>query len=72
VASAGHIANRRLLMANKITSFVVPEELLEVLRQRAKVNKRSVSAEINYLIELGLSSTNEDLQNLLRVVSELS
>lgn len=58
-------------MEKKIASVVLAPDLYEVLKQRAEANKRSLSGEINYLIELGLSSSNEELLRLLTLVDQL-
>lgn len=58
-------------MGKRITSIVLTTELYEILKERARVNKRSLSSEINYLIELGLSCGNEEIIKLLNLAAEL-
>lgn len=48
------------------TSIKMEHDLYEIIKERAKHNRRSVSQEINWLVETGLASGNEQLKELMR------
>lgn len=52
----------------KITSIYIPEELHKLIKERSVQNHRTFSAEMIYLIELGLTSSNEEVINILRLI----
>jgi plasmid stability protein len=55
----------------KITSVNLPDNLHEILKERASFNHRSLTGEIVYLIEVGLSVKGETAKEMMFLVDQL-
>ena len=49
-------------------SLVLPKELADTLRSRAKFNLRPLMKEVQFLIELGLAQESEHLRTLFKMI----
>ena len=49
-------------------SLVLPQELADTLRARAKFNLRPLTGEVQFLIELGLAQESDRLRTLLKMI----
>ena len=47
-------------------SITVSSELYEVLKTRSEHNHRSLSGEVNFLLEAGLAAETEELRTMLQ------
>jgi hypothetical protein len=56
----------------KITSVSLPAGLHEIIKSRADFNRRSVTQEITYLVEIALASQTESTRAMIHMLSQLS
>ncbi len=50
----------------RVFSITVPEEMYETLQSRAQLNHRSLSGEVNFLLEAGIAAETEELRQMLQ------
>jgi len=55
----------------KITSVSLPAGLYEIVRGRAEFNRRSLTGEITYLLEIALASKSESTREMIHMLSQL-
>lgn len=56
---------------HQVTIVGVEDELLRVLKERAKINRRSLSSEVLYLIECGMAAKSSTLVELTRLMAKI-
>lgn len=56
----------------KTISVMLEDELYNVIKQRAKFNHRSLSSEVNYLVECGLAEKSEITREFMRLIFQIN
>lgn len=56
----------------KVTSISIPSGLHEVVKSRAVFNRRSVSGEITYLLEVALAAQTDSTRDMIHMISQLT
>ncbi len=59
-------------LTSRSVSVRVPLHIYSILKARADFNRRSVSGELIYLTEVGLSAGNDQMKALVRLVGEVN
>lgn len=53
---------------SKTFSITMSDELYEIITSRSQNNHRSLSGEVNFLVEVGLGAETEELRSIMQIL----